>query len=233
MSVIVRSQRTRRASARSSDDKDVQDVHERLVSAAAEVFADSGYHASRISDIVRRAGVAQGTFYLYFQNKEAVFLELVNRFCTRILDETLGTQDPLRAGTLQDVIAQVRQMWRTLIVRCREQPNLVRAILREPRAVSPTVGDTVRGYHELVANGLAGYVTVAAERGLVRLIEPQLAGWLVQGLVERAMYYAIDIDPGADAEWLADQLMTIEGGGLLVRWDDAWLAGGATGAGSQ
>ena len=198
-------------------------VRERLVSAAAEVFAVSGYHASRVSDIVARAGVAQGTFYLYFRSKEAVFLELVDRFFTRTLAETLGAADPEEAATAADVVAQVRAMWRTLIVRCRQQPAAATAVLRDAPALGPEIRDRVRGYYERIADGVAAYISVASRRGLARPVDARLAGWLVQGLVDRAMYYALVLDPGADADWLADQLMTVEGGGLLTHWDDAWL----------
>lgn len=198
-------------------------TRERLVLAAAEVFAASGYHASRVSDIVTRAGVAQGTFYLYFPSKEAVFVELTDRFFTRTLAETLGSHDPQEAATAADVAAQVRAMWRILVVRCREQPAAAMAVLRDAPALGPEIRDRVRGYYQRMVDGLAAYITAAAGRGLVRPVDPRLAGWLVTGLIERAVHYALVIDPGADAGWLADQFMTIEGGGLLTHWDDAWL----------
>ena len=74
-----------------------------------------------------------------------------------------------------------------------------------------------------VAEALAGYAAIAWERGLVRPVDPRLAGWLVQGLADRAMYYAVVIDPQADVDRLADQLTTVECGGVLTRWDDIWL----------
>ncbi len=220
MSVRTSQSRGRRPAAADAADGDTR---ERLVSAAAQVFAASGYHASRVSDIVARAGVAQGTFYLYFRSKEAVFLELVDRFFTRAIGETLGANDPRDAAGPRDVVAQVRAMWRTLIVRGREQPALVMAIVRDGASLGPAAGERVRGYYQRVAEDVAAYVTVALERGLMRRLDPRLVGWLVTGLIERAMYYAVAIAPEADAGWLADQFMTIEGGGLLTRWDDAWL----------
>jgi len=45
-----------------------------LVSAAARVFAERGVNDTSVSDIVRMAGVAQGTFYLYFESKDDVIL---------------------------------------------------------------------------------------------------------------------------------------------------------------
>lgn len=44
---------------------------------AAKLFAHSGYYATRVIDIVRSAGVAKGLFYWYFENKEALFREVV------------------------------------------------------------------------------------------------------------------------------------------------------------
>ncbi len=54
-----------------------QRTRKRLLDAAEAVFGRKGYHAASISDITRRAGVAQGTFYVYFPSKKAVFAELV------------------------------------------------------------------------------------------------------------------------------------------------------------
>jgi len=42
----------------------------RLLDAGMRVFADRGFHAARVDDIVRTARTSHGTFYLYFTNKE-------------------------------------------------------------------------------------------------------------------------------------------------------------------
>ncbi len=44
--------------------------------AAVQVFAEKGFHQARVSDIARRAGVADGTIYLYFKNKEDLLLSI-------------------------------------------------------------------------------------------------------------------------------------------------------------
>src|SRR4051812_6962204 len=50
---------------------------EAILSAALEEFSASGFAAARLDDVARRAGVAKGTIYLYFRDKEALFQELV------------------------------------------------------------------------------------------------------------------------------------------------------------
>ena len=54
------------------------DKREAIVEAAIEVFAQKGFHAARISDVARAAGVADGTIYLYFDNKEHLLLSLIH-----------------------------------------------------------------------------------------------------------------------------------------------------------
>ena len=48
-----------------------------ILAAALEEFAASGFAATRLDDVARRAGVAKGTIYLYFRDKESLFQELV------------------------------------------------------------------------------------------------------------------------------------------------------------
>src|SRR5512134_2862913 len=50
---------------------------QRILNAAEVVFGTQGYFQASISDIVREAGVAQGTFYVYFKSKREVFVDLV------------------------------------------------------------------------------------------------------------------------------------------------------------
>jgi AcrR family transcriptional regulator len=51
---------------------------QQILSAATTVFAQKGYRHASVSDIIEAAGIARGTFYLYFQSKEEVFLALID-----------------------------------------------------------------------------------------------------------------------------------------------------------
>jgi TetR/AcrR family fatty acid metabolism transcriptional regulator len=53
-----------------------QDKRHRILEAATRVFARKGYFASRVSDVARKAGVADGTIYLYFRNKDDILVSL-------------------------------------------------------------------------------------------------------------------------------------------------------------
>jgi TetR/AcrR family fatty acid metabolism transcriptional regulator len=70
------------------------DKRRRILQAAVRVFARKGYFAARVADVARRAGVADGTIYLYFRNKEDILVSL--------FDEVMATHIGRLRAELQD-----------------------------------------------------------------------------------------------------------------------------------
>ena len=62
------------------------DKRERILRAAVKVFARKGFYASRVSEIAKAAGVADGTIYLYFKSKDELLTSLFEDRITRLLD---------------------------------------------------------------------------------------------------------------------------------------------------
>ncbi len=71
--------------------------HQVILDAAIKTFSRSGYHRTRVSDIAGEAGVADGTVYIYFENKEdiliSLFQNLMNRFVEELRTELAGCRD--------------------------------------------------------------------------------------------------------------------------------------------
>src|SRR5437899_10721489 len=63
--------------------------HHRILQAAIEVFAEHGYFNSRISEIAKKADVADGTVYLYFKNKEQILMAAIDFAFTLFMDAAL------------------------------------------------------------------------------------------------------------------------------------------------
>jgi TetR/AcrR family fatty acid metabolism transcriptional regulator len=63
------------------------DKRQRILQAAVKVFARKGYHGARVSEIARRADVADGTIYLYFQNKEDILVSLFDEVMSEHLQD--------------------------------------------------------------------------------------------------------------------------------------------------
>ena len=66
--------------------KRTADKRERILRAAIEVFAQNGFYATRVSEIAKAAGVADGTIYLYFRNKDDVLISIFEDRITKLLE---------------------------------------------------------------------------------------------------------------------------------------------------
>jgi AcrR family transcriptional regulator len=88
-----------------------------LLDAGMEALGEKGYHAARVDDVVRIAGVSHGTFYLYFSNKEDLFRAMAVRCAeeTEALAATLAGVDDTAAGRerLRAWLADFLALYRT------------------------------------------------------------------------------------------------------------------------
>ncbi|MGG1227757.1 TetR/AcrR family transcriptional regulator [Bacillus halotolerans] len=94
-----------------------EESRKRLLKAAAHEFSIRGFHETKVSAIVKRAGLTQPSFYLYFQSKEAIFEELINDFHSRLrkLTESLLLETGLHAnGVTNGVLSAVEAVFQFL-----------------------------------------------------------------------------------------------------------------------
>lgn len=80
-----------------------EERRDQIIRIAMERFATQGYHQTKISDIVREAGVAQGTFYWHFKSKEAIASEIVLTGKEKLL-EAIGQGYRKDAGSVGDMV---------------------------------------------------------------------------------------------------------------------------------
>ncbi len=191
-------------------------TQERILEAAKLVFAEKGYHAARVSDIVEQAGVAQGTFYLYFKSKQAIFTSLVDTFFSQLLEEALSAA-PIEAVTSpEQMLQQVHNVWRIILRHFRDDRSLAYLILREARCIGPEFEERIQAYYQQAVGWLADYASKGAKLGLVRPLDPQLAAWAVLGMFERTVYQLVVLEGRDDIELMADQLLELELRGLMA-----------------
>ena len=144
-----------------------------MLDAAAGEFGERGFHDASIARITARAGVALGTFYTYFESKEAVFRALVNDMSAQVRT-TVGPH----ILAAPDRLTGERQGLRAFLDFVREHKELYR-ILDEAEFVDPA---SWRTHYE---NTVAGYVvslTAAAGRGEVRADVSEIHAWAIVGM---------------------------------------------------
>jgi AcrR family transcriptional regulator len=128
-----------------------------IIEAALDEFVARGFTATRIDDIASRAGVAKGTIYLHFKDKESMFEELIRTALVPLIGRLHAP--PAMGGSVRDMIEGFARMFIQEVANTR-RGEIVRLIVAEgPRF--PSVADFY--YREVVSRGLA------AMRALIEL----------------------------------------------------------------
>ena len=184
-----------------------------LLEAARDAFAEKGITAVTVDDIVGNAGVARGTFYLYFSDKRAVFDALVDEFLARIGGEVrsivLGPDEP-------PPIEQLRANIRRVVTLALEEPTIVKLALFDATGVDPELDDKLHAFYEGLRTLIDESLQMGQQLGMVRPGERRVMvaiglGGLKEVLVD-AVEGRIDADPGR----LTDEIMAFLAGGLLA-----------------
>ncbi len=107
-----------------------------ILQAGREIFASIGYDAATVRDIVRESGLSPGTFYNYFEDKDAVFRDVI----AEVVDE-LRVRLRRARKTATDAHEFLHQAFLTYFMLFREQPQLMTLIERNQAAVRHLVGE--------------------------------------------------------------------------------------------
>ena len=133
-----------------------------IVEAAMEEFIARGFAATRLDDIAKRAGVAKGTIYLHFKDKESMFEELIRTAIVPLVVR-LSSSPPPPGASVRDMVEGFAENFIKEVATTR-RGDIVRLIVAEgPRF--PAVADFY--YREVVTRGLAG-MRALIELGIAR-----------------------------------------------------------------
>ena len=128
-----------------------------LIEAAERIFAELGYHEASIVKITEAAGVGQGTFYLYFESKKAIFDEVVLDLNARVRHAM--TEAAAQGGTrAEKELLGFGAFFRFTA----EHPALYR-IIRQAEFVSP---DTLHLHYERLTSGYTAGLRQAMQAGV-------------------------------------------------------------------
>ena len=162
------------AVAKSSKGKGAR-TRSKLVQAAEEVFNTYGYYDASIVKITEAAGVAQGTFYVYFRSKKEIFDEVVADLNRRVRH---AMSDASRGATSR--LEAERLGFAGFFRFTSEHPALYR-VIRQAEFVSP---GALRNHYEKVAEGYVAPLRQAMDAGDVTPGDPMILAWLLMAIGE-------------------------------------------------
>ena len=200
-----------------------EERRQQLLEAATWVFARRGYRHTGVSDIIARAAVARGTFYLYFESKHQIFLAVVSAFHDQVaealdrmdaeaIEQIDDAAEAARADGARAVIAASFKRWLEFFAAHRDATTVV---LREASSIDPRFE---QGFLELRQSALDHF----AERlrrlqalGLVNaVLSPEFVARLQLGMFDELINTFVLRETDADLGAVADQLAACVWDGL-------------------
>lgn len=187
----------------------------KLLEAAEEVFGSVGYHDASIVKITANAGVAQGTFYLYFSSKREIFVEVVNHLNQQV---RLSMSEAARGARTR--LEAERLGFAGFFRFTAEHPALYR-VIRQAEFVAP---DALRHHYESIVENYAPPLREAMATGEVAPGDPMVLAWSLIAVGEAiGMRWILWNDAKKVPDEVFEEMMTI-----ITR-----MLGGTTQAGSH
>lgn len=161
-----------------------------LIEAAKVEFARKGYHATTVDDITRAAGVAKGTFYLYFDEKRSIYYEVIESFMQLVKD--IGSSVGAAPTDILDFFARAEAAALELVGIFMDNRELARLAYRESMGLDPKLETMLSDFYREIAEVEATNIRVAIELGFIREVNPLLTAYAHMGIVERVMLALVD-----------------------------------------
>jgi AcrR family transcriptional regulator len=172
-------------------------TRERLLRAAADVFAERGYDGTRVADIAAAAGVSNGALYAHFGSKAELLLAALRAYGRR------GLADLLAADPARPVTELLLQAGRSLPWPCDARGYLVVEALMAARRDNDVAGP-MRDYTAERADWLAGLIEAGQADGQVDpAVSPAAVAHFCLLLAMGSLLLPADLHPVDDQEWAA------------------------------
>lgn len=151
-----------------------------IIEAAVKVIAENGYHNSQVSKIAREAGVADGTIYLYFQNKEDVLISL---FRIKMGEFTnMGRKELKELNNPFDKLSKLTLMHFTRLEEDRNLASVLQIQLRQSdQSIRKGIAEIIREYYNLIEE----LVVDGINKGCFRPeVDPKIARKMIFGTLD-------------------------------------------------
>lgn len=151
---------------------------------AKRIFARKGYHRTNVADIISRARIARGTFYLYFENKKDLFEELLEQvlreLAQRIQRIRLGPDEPEPAAQLRENLRRVM----TFVLNERDLTNI---LMSHALGFDPDLDDRILSFYDRIAAQIQRSLDLGINMGLVRQCDTHTAAYCILGGVKETV----------------------------------------------
>ena len=139
------------------------DRKKQLLLSARRVFAKEGYHGASIDDVIRKAGVARGTFYNYFDNKRALFQNVLEE----LFEQIWTSVTPIETGGAEGVRAQIVANFISLSTMLENDRDVPRILLAGSSGLDPVADRALGRFYQDCRTRLSKALARGQDLGIV------------------------------------------------------------------
>lgn len=197
-----------------------EERREQILAAAVRAFVRGGFHGTHVDQIIEEAGVARGTFYLYFEGKREVFETLLEEALLS-LKASVRPIDVARSAPSAE--GQLRAILRAVFTQALLDRDFTRLLLSLWMSPDAEVAPVVRGFYGLVTQLIAASFEKGVAKGLVRACDPALTAPAALGALQGLMGHMLLAGEAVDVDAAVDALIAfaLRGVGVPARWPEA------------
>jgi AcrR family transcriptional regulator len=170
---------------------------------AKRIFARKGYHRTNVADIISRARIARGTFYLYFQNKKDLFEELLEQVLTemasRILRLRVGPESP-------DPVEQLRANLRRVVTYVLDERELTDILLNHSTGFDRDLDEKILNFYDRIAALIQRSLDLGIEMHLVRQSDTRAIAYCILGAIKEVVGL-LSRSAAADTDKLVEEVL--------------------------
>ncbi len=196
---------------------DKSNTRQAILDAAIKVFREKGFQKTRVSDIVSAAGVAQGTFYLYFPSKDEIARQICKGFMVKFQGLLDAESDLFEASSKEELESKIKAIIKGALEVFARDSEAAEIVLREGIGHGGLFKEL---YEDLIVQFirlLATRLENSRIRGIIEVSDPETAAVFIVGLVERSFFFFMLVLKELDVEKIAGDMTSFIMNGLSIR----------------
>ncbi|MDA8138354.1 MAG: TetR family transcriptional regulator [Desulfobacteraceae bacterium] len=159
--------------------KEKERKREEIMKAAIRVFSRLGYHQTKVSDIAKELKISTGSFYLYFQNKRELFIDVIDQVFKAIVGEAA-----VAIKGEENYFERMRIRGRVFFENYTRYNEILNQLRAEIASEEEWPREKLKKIYEGLTNPVIREIKDAIKQGLIRPVDPELLAYTLTGLIE-------------------------------------------------
>jgi AcrR family transcriptional regulator len=155
-----------------------------ILEAAIRAFGAKGYHGTQVSDIIAEAGVARGTFYLYFESKREIFEAIVSDIITKVhqVIHPINKEDLTKVPG--EILGNIERSTTLLL----NNPVFIKIFFSDAVGLDGEFDGRLRHFYREILQSIQGGLTNGQRMGIIREGDTEVLALCLMGSLKEILY---------------------------------------------